>query len=196
MARSFSIISAWRLSMPGLPGSALQRREAKKETKRAVKAEQDARNQANAARLARDQADGQRNLAIRAEKRTSEVASQASVSLARYSKEAGNDAEALAYLAQALRLNQRNNEATAFACTMLTQSSLPRRVVGPMRHKDWIHSVGFSPDGQRVLTASEDRTAQLWEAATGKPLGERMKHEGGVWSAQFSPAALPVVTPS
>src|SRR5260370_19441362 len=81
MARSFSIISAWRLSMPGLPGSALQRREAKKETKRAVKAEQDATNQANAARLAPDQADGQRNLAISAEKRTSEVASQANVSL-------------------------------------------------------------------------------------------------------------------
>jgi energy-coupling factor transporter ATP-binding protein EcfA2 len=159
-----------------------QKSEAKKKAKLAIQAEQSAKAQATLARAA--------------EKRTSEVASQASVSLARYSKEAGKDADALAYLAQALRLNQKNNEATAFVCTMLTQSSWPRRVVGPMRHKDWIQSVEFSPDGQRVLTASEDRTAQLWEAATGKPLGERMKHEGGVWSAQFSPDGLRVVTAS
>ena len=38
-------------------------------------------------------------------------------------------------------------------------------------------SAQFTPDGQRVVTASEDKTAQLWDAASGKPIGEPMKHE-------------------
>src|ERR1700736_5097786 len=57
--------------------------------------------------------------AHKAEKRTSDVASQAHVSLARDSEEVGNKAEALAYLAQALRLNPRNYEAAALIVTLL-----------------------------------------------------------------------------
>ena len=47
-------------------------------------------------------------------------------------------------------------------------------------------SAQFSADGQRVVTASEDKTARVWDAATGKAIGEPMKHEGTVNSAQFS----------
>ena len=47
-----------------------------------------------------------------------------------------------------------------------------------------------------MVTASFDGTAQLWDAATGKPLGEPMKHEGGVMSAQFSPDGRRVLTAS
>jgi WD40 repeat protein len=38
-----------------------------------------------------------------------------------------------------------------------------------------------------VLTGSLDQTAQLWDVATGKPLGKPMTHEGGVVVARFSP---------
>ena len=66
----------------------------------------------------------------------------------------------------------------------------------PMKHEDRVHSAQFSPDGQRVVTASEDNTARLWDAATGKPIGEPMKHEDEFYSAQFSPDGQRVVTAS
>jgi len=65
-----------------------------------------------------------------------------------------------------------------------------------MEHTGAVTSAQFSPDGQRVVTASWDKTARLWDAANGKPLGEPMKHGDVVFWAQFSPMASGVVTAS
>jgi WD40 repeat protein len=65
-----------------------------------------------------------------------------------------------------------------------------------MKHENFVTSAEFSPDGQRVVTASGDTTARLWDAASGKPVGEPMKHEGFVTSAQFSPDGQRIVTAS
>ena len=64
-----------------------------------------------------------------------------------------------------------------------------------MKHEDGVISAQFSPDGQQVVTASM-KTARLWEADTGKPVGEPMNHQGAVNSAQFSPDGRRVVTAS
>ena len=47
------------------------------------------------------------------------------------------------------------------------------------------------------MTASRDnKTAQVWDAANGKAIGEPMRHEGAVYSAQFSADGQRVVTAS
>ena len=64
-------------------------------------------------------------------------------------------------------------------------------------HDDWVASAAFSPDGKRIVTASHDKTARLWDAATGLPIGQPLKgHEGAVNSAAFSPDGMRVVTAS
>ena len=40
-----------------------------------------------------------------------------------------------------------------------------------------VSSAAFSPDGKRIVTASWDKTARVWDAATGKPIGELRGHE-------------------
>ena len=54
----------------------------------------------------------------------------------------------------------------------------------------------FSPDGQRILTASHDTTARLWDASTGELLARLREHSGPMWAASFSPDGQRVLTAS
>ncbi len=58
-------------------------------------------------------------------------------------------------------------------------------------------SAAFSLDRTRIVTASYYHTARVWDAATGKPIGEPLKgHEGRVYGAAFSPDGQRIVTAS
>jgi hypothetical protein len=59
-----------------------------------------------------------------------------------------------------------------------------------------VRSAQFSPDSQWVVTASGDDTARLWDAQSGKPLGEPMQHGETVTSAQFSSDGQRVISAS
>lgn len=63
-------------------------------------------------------------------------------------------------------------------------------------HQGTLMSASFSRDGTRLVTASRDTTARLWDAETGKPVGEPMRHADEVVSATFSRDGGRVVTAS
>ncbi len=63
-------------------------------------------------------------------------------------------------------------------------------------HDRWINSAAFSPNGQWIVTASDDHTARIWNAQTGKSLVELRGHTGEVTSARFSHDGKLVVTAS
>ena len=63
-------------------------------------------------------------------------------------------------------------------------------------HQDWVRHAAFSPDGKLVVTASDDKTARLWNVASGQKPQELLGHQGAVVYAAFSPDGKPVVTVS
>ena len=63
-------------------------------------------------------------------------------------------------------------------------------------HKALIFHLALSPDGQRLVTASEDKTARLWDVNTRKQLAVLLGHKNKVLFAEFSPDGKKVLTAS
>jgi WD40 repeat protein len=63
-------------------------------------------------------------------------------------------------------------------------------------HRDRIFAAAFSPDGNRIVTASADKTARLWDSARGTSIAELSGHTGLVNTAAFSPDGNRIVTAS
>ena len=82
------------------------------------------------------------------------------------------------------------------ANVLVSQPGDPNLVGTPMQHDSYIFSAQFSPDGQRVVTASKDGTTRLWDAITGGAIGEPMQSNEAVYAAEFSPDGKRVVTAS
>lgn len=132
--------------------------------------------------------------------------------------QAGDTSRGLAYLARLLREEPTNRVAAERLMSALTSRAfcLPIAPLGhgpslnslkgeqkqtlanrfPFRSPGSLVSVSFSPDGRRVVTASKDGTARLWDGSSGEPIGDPMRHDAEVLSAQFSDDGRRIVTAS
>ena len=68
-------------------------------------------------------------------------------------------------------------------------------------HASPVTSAAFSPDGSRIVTASDDKTARIWDAASAKEIAVLRGHGTGMFSssvhsAVFSPDGSRIVTAS
>ncbi len=61
----------------------------------------------------------------------------------------------------------------------------PSRIATLIGHEGAAYSARFSPDGTRAVSASNDQTVRIWDAATGDEL-HRLELEGNVTSASYS----------
>jgi WD40 repeat protein len=89
---------------------------------------------------------------------------------------------------------------------VLTGSSTEARVwdaegsFKSLPHRAPVWALAFSPDGKVLLTGSGETgdtnggEAQLWDAATGKPVGEIMRHKRAVFGVAFSRDGKTVLT--
>jgi WD40 repeat protein len=53
----------------------------------------------------------------------------------------------------------------------------------PLQHDGPVNTATFSPDGKRIVTASTDHTARIWNAVTGRAL---QHHLGVRYTAHHS----------
>jgi len=106
----------------------------------------------------------------------------------------GMDADALAYLARASRYVPKSSLPAEIALSDMLSPPIQRSTATFQGHTGAVRSAIFSPDGQRVLTASD--AARLWEADSGKLLTTFVGHSGSVTSAVFSPDGQRVLTGS
>jgi WD40 repeat protein len=62
-------------------------------------------------------------------------------------------------------------------------------------HSEDVNGVAFSPDGRLLGTASDDRTARVWEVVRGRER-VRLAHKGRVWGLAFDPDGRLLATAS
>lgn len=61
-------------------------------------------------------------------------------------------------------------------------------------HSTDLAEARYSPDGRRIVTASDDNTGRLWNAETGRPLAVLRGHGVPLGGAEFSPDGSRVLT--
>src|SRR5262249_9435543 len=102
----------------------------------------------------------------------------------------GRPLEAVPYLVEARKVS-------SFGAPLRMLFSPARRsLLASIEHRGWVLTAQSSPDGRRLVTASTDRTARVWNTTTGEPVSPPLVHHDVVRSAAFSPDGARVITAS
>jgi WD40 repeat protein/tetratricopeptide (TPR) repeat protein len=146
------------------------------------------------------------------------VAADAARLVANQERTRAEDQRNQAVLTQSLMLatlaNQRTGAGDVSAAVMLALEALEQRYAPEVEaalfnarqhlretavlagHEEQINTAYFSGDGRWILTASNDRTARIWDARTGNPTAVLAGHIRGVNNAVFSADGGRVATAS
>ena len=129
-----------------------------------------------------------------------------SLSLADLSKQQlakGNRMMAIMLALEALPKNSDNldrpyvMEAEAALRIAITENNVEGFISNSiLKHVDGVVSIAFSHNGSKVVTASNDHTAIIWNVSSGQELTKLIAHSDRVNTAKFSPDDSKVVTAS
>ena len=76
----------------------------------------------------------------------------------------------------------------------LYNALLAHRQLGTFSHDAGVTWAAFSPKGDRIVTASYDKTARIWSVSDGSAIAVLKGHDGALERASFSPDGNRVVT--
>ena len=104
-------------------------------------------------------------------------------------------AAGVAHLVALLRRDPSNHIAAHRLVSALGHRNWAVPAARPMRHEDRVMAASFSPEGRQVLSASRDKTARIWDAATGELLAT-VAHQDQIICARYSSRGNYFVTAS
>src|SRR6266702_5931694 len=131
--------------------------------------------------------------------RTRTVARQTSLvlaSVATTANDAGNYDRGMRFAMLAMGESWLSPESVEAELELMRGAHASMQIALLSGHQDAVDSAAFSPNGRRVVTAPDDKTARVWGAANGQMIAQLTGHDGPVWSAAFSPDGRRVVTAS
>jgi WD40 repeat protein/serine/threonine protein kinase/TPR repeat protein len=135
-------------------------------------------------------ASAQRDAALQAQSRALTQAADARL-------REGDVATASGIIFEVLRPQRPTRSYTAEGLNVFQEArSADLQVLAMTGHTDGVRRAVFSPDGRQIVTASFDKSARIWDAATGRQLLVLTGHTDRVNSAAFSPDGKQIVTAS
>ena len=77
-----------------------------------------------------------------------------------------------------------------FTTSVFANTGVPRIVINPLGHSGKIFNILFTPDGQKIISVSEDKSIRVWDANTGEMLQQFESQVGDGPEGMFYASAI------